>query len=56
MEVEQTSDVLEWNDFVDSLCSGFLPKGGQRNSPFDQTLRFEVSDPRATDGCLSRTY
>ena len=56
MEVEQPSDVLEWNDFVDSLCSGFLPKGGQRNSPFDQTLRFEVGDPHATDGGLPRAY
>ena len=56
MEVEQPSDVLEWSDFVDSLCSGFLPKGGQRNSPFDQTLRFEVGDPHATDGGLPRAY
>ena len=56
MEVEQPSDVLEWNDFVDSLCSGFLPKGGQRNSPFDQTLRFEVGDPHATDGGLPWAY
>ena len=56
MEVEQPADVLERNDFVDSLCSGFLPKGGQRNSPFDQTLRFEVGDPHATDGGLPRAY
>ena len=46
MEVEQPADVLEWKDFVDSLSSGFLPKGEQRYSPFDQTLRFEVGDPR----------
>ena len=56
MEVEQPADALEWKDFVDSLSSGFLPKGGQRCSPFDQTLRFEVGDPHATDGGLPRTY
>ena len=55
MEVEPPGE-LEWNDFVDSLCSGFLPKEGQLNSPFDQTLRFEVGDPHATDGGVPRVY
>ena len=56
MEVEQPPGELEWSDFVDSLRSGFLPGEGQLNSPFDQTLRFEVGDPHATDGGVPRVY
>ncbi len=54
MEVEQPLRELEWIDFVDSLRSGFLPKDGEGRSPFDHTLRFEISDPHATDGGIPR--
>ncbi len=50
MEVEQPPGELEWSDFVDSLRSDFLPGEGQQRFLFDQTLRFEISDPHATDG------
>ena len=50
MEVEQPPSELEWCDFVDSLRSGFLPGDGEQRSPFDHTLRCEISDPHATDG------
>ena len=56
MEVEQPPGELEWSDFVDSLRSGFLPGDGEQRSPFDQTLRFEISDPHATDGGVPRVY
>ena len=54
MEVEQPVRELDWIDFVESLSSGFLPKDGEQRSPFDHTLRFEISDPHATDGGLPR--
>ena len=41
---------------MDSLSSGFLPKDGEERSPFDHTLRFEISDPHATDGGIPRVY
>ena len=56
MEVEQPPGELERSDFVDSLCSGFLPGEGEQSSPFDQTLRFEISDPHAMDGGVPRVY
>ncbi len=53
MEVEQPPGELEWSEFVESLGSGFLPKDGEERTPFDHTLRFEVSDPHALAAELS---
>ena len=56
MQVDETLQEIEWQEFFTALSEGFLPQDDTLRFPFDHTMHYEIGDPHATGGGLPRVY
>ena len=56
MQVDETLQEIEWQEFFTALSEGFLSQDDTQRVPFDHTMHYEIGDPHTSGGGLPRVY